>query len=187
MLTKLTHGHHARNVTASNLLNLFLRQLCERISFSAQRFSSVLVISVARIIQFGSKKKMGWICARRVVAAVQNKQLVRYWTDCEHPCDSMRTDIPLRVTTVENAVTVPVSKARPFPAWSKFWNMLWNLAVLIDVAPQPVRNCLRKSLAGEIGRCNFQLHSFTLVDCLPRLRLFVQRAGNFVYSTCAVT
>lgn len=37
---------------------------------------------------------------------------------------------------------------------------------------------LRKPLRGEIVRRNFDLHSISSVDCVPRLRVLVHRAGN---------
>lgn len=139
--------------------------------------------------------------ARRIVALV--KRMVSFWNGSvvNVPGNVSCEYVPLHSPVRQCAVPSRIAIGRPQPARTKLRAVCRNWAVFIYVLPKTLVNSLlsifvaarstatvrfgwarRISLEVFAAKRTLTLHSITLVDCLPRLRLFVQRAGNLLYS-----
>lgn len=187
----------ARFVSVSDFLYCFFRYFTAPMPF-ARRHPS-LFRGILPIVVVGSKKEMTRINTRRVVASVAGQQPGRNLTEAHFPRNSRSWPHCSRSDT-KKSVTPRRSTCRPNPAWPKLWSVGGHWSVLIDMLPKSLRVTLQlkriaaflataaRSAACKAGWFNLELltanrtlklHSITLVDCLPRLRLFVQRAGNY--------
>lgn len=133
-----------------------------------------------------SSIKVGWIYTSRVIALVHNNLSVRNITVMKEPAYAMRPKVCATSGAFANlSVTIPKETTNPLPALSKLWAMFRNRSILVNLTPEAFLERLGKALLEKFTDARFFLHSFSLVDCLPRLRLFVQRAGTFLVSVIA--
>lgn len=167
-------------ILSSNVLNDFPRN--ERIWIFVSLKSSVssLCHHIYDIFSKCTEPQMIWISAWRIVALVKNIHAVWYWSSVQNPRSSVGQNFYCSFCS-KGSITKGIASFIPFPAQPKFWTMPRRFSILRNLLPKTVGKCFGKSLRGEILGSNFYLHSISLFDCLPRLRLFMQRAGNFIY------
>lgn len=140
---------------------------------------------ILHVFKVGSRPEMASSSAGWVIAFVENAKIMRYIPLLDKPCNLMRLQVKwfsIVRSCVNYAVTVFIDVAAPYPARPKFWGVWWDRSIFVHIFPESDRQGFRKALrrGGVIGK--LKLHSISLVDCLPRLRLFVQRGANFLYS-----
>ncbi len=136
---------------------------------------------IGGVIFFGAKKQMGRIYARRVVASVEDKESVWNRSDMKCPRSTMGQHQTCPKPCGRISMPEMCLGSRPLPAWSKVRHMLRNGAVLVDFIPKAFREVFRKSLRGEVGGSNFDLHqSAWLIVCRALSCFSNVRAISFV-------
>jgi len=127
-----------------------------------------------------AKEKMIRVYTAAVVAFVEHKKIAdlsvvqepRNTMDVEHS-----TQAPI---LADYCVSIGDKTTCPLPTFSKFGSVGLNRSILIRLTPKAVEKRFGKSLSLQELLRNFISHSISLVDCLSRLRLFVQREGTFI-------
>lgn len=152
--------------------------------FSSKRDKASLLHFIAGVFKMSTKKQVRWIAAWWVVAFVQHEKAIRNGSEMKHPRRSVREDMGHVIGSLANrAIAIPGYVSKPPPALAQFRAMRLDWSFLVNLTPEAFLERLGKALLEKFTDARFFLHSFSLVDCLPRLRLFVQRAGTFV--SCA--
>lgn len=141
---------------------------------------SVLLHHVLGVIFRCSKKQVEQINTIWIVALMKNALHVGNWANYQYP------DSPSSINILSNvpnyAPIITTSSPQPFPARSKIWNMLRNWAIFIHPFPESLRQRYGKTLFFQVLLGRFELHSISSVDCLPRLRLFLQRGATLLHN-----
>lgn len=137
-------------------------------------FSSAFSPHIKHVLRLCSNPEMVWINTCRIVSSwTVMMDLHSFWNwsyvkDVANPVNPNDSKLPS--ASLDLAVAAFGYVASPKPAGICF----------MDLCPEAFWKCFGNALRGKIGWSNFSLHSISSVDCLPRLRLFVQRAGNFL-------
>lgn len=100
---------------------------------------------IAVVVGRGSKEEMVRPNTRGVIAAVTDEHAFRYRPVIERPREAMRSSRP--IPELELAVSLPATRAAPFPALPEFGYVRLNRPVLVDLGPKEVRDTLEHSLA----------------------------------------
>lgn len=181
---QLGHRVFSSLVKRSDCSNFVPSQLAVSRAFSSHIRISSLLNTVSVVISKSSHEQMVGIYTDGVITFVKNAWF-GFWR-------RSKMNEP-RCPVAKNAAIVqpdfPISQSRPvfkglsgpIPTTAKMFNVIGNRTFLIHSSPESSQKINGKRLRGFSRRLTVLLHSIMLVDCLPRLRLFVQRAGNFVY------
>lgn len=193
-LGKMFSRHNPRFEFSPNFVNNFPSDCGPAIALPGMvsNYHSTLLHHVMRILFRSAKKNMFRICTFWEVAFMKHAQTIWYWPKVKNPRSAMGGFFSAFFTTSSNVPIVLIQTSsfmrRPTPASGfKQWIFGWvrNRSVLVHLPPKSFRKCFGKSLRGQILGSNFDLHTLPFVDCVPRLRLLLQRAGNFFNSPMA--
>jgi len=136
--------------------------------------ASALSYHVGSVICRRAKPQMIGAYAGPCVARVKHGKRFRDWPIVNNPRGLMRVNgAPSTATDI--SVSLPRFCRLPYPAFG-FWVIYRNK----NLVPEAKQKGFGKSLSQQVFCIKKWLHSISLVDCLPRLRLFVQRAANFL-------
>jgi len=169
----------------SNFIDLGLCQFCRWMILSplvvrGRIYSTSFNSHIIVVFNERPKPKMGWPDAWRVIAVMKDVLPFWNWTKMQNPGSAVCQNNSTVLSFAADApITFRVFSRSPHPASTKFMPMHWYWTVQIYFSPKAVWKSLGQSLRLKIGSSNFNLHSITSFDCLPRLRLFMQRVGNF--------
>lgn len=149
------------------------------LSASSWKSISSLFHTIINIVLSGAKKQMSRANTQFVVTFVKNPHAVRDRTYGDNPRCSVRTN---RWCATKTCRQLSISQFRsgcsPCPAWTQLLEMYGNWTVWIYLFPKSALKSFGKALRCQVLLSNFDLHSVSSVNCLPRLRLVAQRAGT---------
>lgn len=185
-------GNRSRRVFSSNAANSVLAEnrptvaftwsstsvvmtFLNRLTFRAGVVLSSFGAHIVQIVLLGASKQMCWIHAVVNITGVTDKKSGSDALVVDQESHAMRRNCSSRSFKV--AISVRPSPTRPEPAFTKFWSMIRNGARFVYELPKPLDVLFGKLLSLGRWLTNFVLHSITFVNCLPRLRMFVHRAG----------
>ena len=129
LFRQLTHEYVALGITLAYFRDLLRRQLCNPVRFAA--WLALLGYFISNVVVIRSGKKMCWIAAQRIVAAVENMKTIRDRAIRKDIGDAVRVILPKVPTVAVKAVAVLVLRPLPFPA------VIW--AALGDSCPESFR------------------------------------------------
>lgn len=98
-----------------NLWNVVLGQLRAWVQSSVSFFGAPFLDHVLHIVHLGTKEKVFWVHARRIVARVQNEQTIWYGAVYKFPCNAVSGRRGLFVKC-KFAVAKRVATPQPWPA-----------------------------------------------------------------------
>lgn len=137
-----------------------------------------LCVHVTNIVGSGSKKKVGRVDAQSIIALVADQQAIWDWPEMDQPRGSVGV---LAAACVPSYRQRPVSDleaaTKPCPARSKFGSVFRYWPVSVDSGKESCSERVRISLRKGWVLCKRLAHNQVCFG-LPRLRLFVQRAGT---------
>jgi len=131
-------------------------------------------VSIGSVFLISSEPQVVGINANPIVAFMAYAEPVRNWAESDDPRNSVR----FQVQSVKPNPSVPAHLARELPYPTRPYGRNDYRPVPVNSIPKFLLEGVRKELLGLLALCSGVLHSISSVDCLPRLRLFVQRAGN---------
>lgn len=144
-------------------------------------YSAAFCNFVSGVFEVVAKKEVIRIAALRIIALVQHE--LAFWdlSKVNQPRCPVRQNMRCGIRTLANMpVTHRVFSSRPCPTPAQCRLVQRNRPSLSDLLPKSLKERFGKALLLKCAEVKFRLHSISSVDCLPRLRLFVQRAGTFV-------
>ncbi len=161
-------------VAFSNRNYDFLREFGRWIQFTPS-IGAGLVSSlgphIQRVFAFGAKPQMVWIYTRWVVsvwAIVAHAKAIWNWAAMNNPRGSVyQNELVGSPSSVHLSVPPLHDVPREYPTRFRF----------VHFAPKAFKEIRGKVLTGEILGSSFDLHSVSLVNCLPRFGLLLQRRG----------
>lgn len=130
-------------------------------------------IAILHVLCVGSQKQVFRIAASWIITFMAN--LVSFWnlSICQNPCRFARQKHPFkRRSKSEFSISIWIYKCFPWPTFIR--------GFYFHLRPKTGFYSFRNLLKYFRVRENVYLHSIIFVNCLPRLRLFVQRSGIFI-------
>lgn len=141
---KLNREFFMRNTAVSincpKLAHLYLCQLGVRLSATTKCFMATFRHHVLRVVPSGSNKQVRGATTWRIIALVKDAFSFRNWAAFQFPDYARCKTCP--VVDAEISVTHRRTAGRPNPALPKFWAMLRNWAIFVDLSPEPLRKRL---------------------------------------------
>lgn len=113
LLGKGCHGDAALSVTAPYLNNLFVGEFRMWMRFAA--LLPILGNFVCHVVSTRTKKEMGWIAARRIVARVANDKAIWNWAKCQFVGKAVRNGSLSATTDMDISVAEVARTALPLP------------------------------------------------------------------------
>lgn len=107
-------------IASRKRVSAFAKSLATRTATHQRGTDSALSRTVLHVVGMGAQEKMGWVCARRVVAVVTNFHANRNRAVKKSPSVSMRGNFALRIIELiaddRHAIATVVSPTQPRPA-----------------------------------------------------------------------
>jgi len=136
---------------------------------------------VIGIIKVASQKQMGRVYANLIVALVKGEHSAWNRPKVNDPRSSLcRKHKAAPAARSYNPVAVGSWATDPLVAAAKALAMRWDWSGVVYLSVESFWKGCVQSLRGKVCGTNVWLHSISLFDCLPSLRLFLQRGGNSI-------
>ena len=162
-------GAHCR-INRADFNNFFGCEPACVYTFSTRGVCSTFFDTIQIVVSLSSKEQMTWTHTRLVITLVKTAKRFRNWATIQQPRNPVGTvRSPRHASPIYNPVT-STTTCCPNPTLSKVGHVLRGWTILINLCPKALADRFRKALRGEIFFRKFNLHSFSLVDCLPRSR-----------------
>jgi hypothetical protein len=140
-------------VSGSNIPNLTPCEFRVCVSLASIQRQLLSVASffnrVSVVVSTGTKPKVVWVHARRVVAEVKDTKALRNRTSVQNPASSMSADQFSSYSLRDRSVTKRLLRRIPNPTGFSFSHLL----------PKAIREVFGKSLRGQVSCCNLWAHN----------------------------
>lgn len=142
------HGRFAVRVRRPNLADIVLREPGGMMLDAA--LGPSLLHHVSGVVVTRSQEKVIRPHAGRVVAVMENVEVIRDRASMQFPGGTTRPNIPLAPPpSTELSVAVVIDGAGPGPAWAEIGPMRWRRSVLADLRPEALRKWARASFVAR--------------------------------------